>query len=128
MRYEKGDYVYCKVRGSDIIKKSNEKFDAIIKFEIIGIHKELYVINIPVYYNIAERFRINQAQIEEYNLNEKYLNKIGYLLEEIKILKAEMKNTNSDGMFCNKCGLWFGFAEPNQIDCSFRCYVCRTHY
>ena len=46
-------------------------------------------------------------------------------LEEF--LQSRKKDLYTDGMFCQKCGGFFQFAEPNQEDGSLICYSCRSN-
>jgi hypothetical protein len=43
-----------------------------------------------------------------------------------KIAAAEVLDPLDDGCKCNKCGLFYSMAAPNQIDNTFKCYTCRN--
>lgn len=41
-------------------------------------------------------------------------------------IMSKVTNYFDDGCKCNKCGLWYSMAAPNQSDNTFKCYLCRT--
>jgi hypothetical protein len=50
------------------------------------------------------------------------------LVDKIEVwMESRRKRSLSDGMFCQKCGLFYQFAEPNQDDGSLVCYACRSN-
>lgn len=45
-------------------------------------------------------------------------------IDHINVLKTI--DPLDDGCKCNKCGLFYSMAAPNQIDNTFKCYTCRN--
>jgi hypothetical protein len=43
-----------------------------------------------------------------------------------KVAAIKVINDFDDGCKCNKCGLWYSMAAPNQLDNTFKCYTCRN--
>jgi hypothetical protein len=52
------------------------------------------------------------------------IQKYSDLLEKVAAIK--INNDINDGCKCNKCGLWYSMAAPNQLDNTFKCYSCRN--
>lgn len=42
-------------------------------------------------------------------------------------LQSKRRQKQPDGMICQKCQVFYEFAEPNQKDGSLVCYSCRTN-
>jgi formylmethanofuran dehydrogenase subunit E len=43
------------------------------------------------------------------------------------IAEEKTKKSKSNGCTCLKCGEIYPYAEPNQLDGSFKCYSCRKY-
>lgn len=128
MLYDIKDRVYCKVSGANIVVRTSQNFDIILDFEIIGFAPDnTYVVYIPTYYNIKERFMMSETQLNEYNVDKKFLNKNGYIVTVNEISKIKKASCGSDGMFCLKCKQFYQFSEPNQLDGTMICYSCRSN-
>lgn len=49
------------------------------------------------------------------------------LLDRLEVFIENRRNPkHPDGMFCNKCQVFYQYAESNQIDGSMICYSCRN--
>ena len=42
------------------------------------------------------------------------------------LIQSKLKRQDPDGLVCQRCKLFYNFAEPNQPDGSLICYACRN--
>jgi len=127
--YRPGDLVSCKILERSIVPKTNDEYDSLVEFKIIGVKITpydstefiLYVTDDDAW-KISNCERIGVRTMNQYLIDDKFEKSyITYAKSEhiFRIVNRE------DGMFCKNCEEFYDKAEPNQEDDSLICYLCR---
>lgn len=126
MRYRIGDKVICHVSidrsvifDTDFNDPRYQKFNT-QEFEIIGTCGSSYVILVPK--STDSSFKIKEKFLETYNVLPKFLDSNILFIKEESIGGV----VGSDSAVCCCCKQSIVWAQPNQEDGRFACYVCRT--
>lgn len=119
-----GDVVSCRIKETRIVS-SYSGFDTIESFQIIALDSKGYYIYVPDHIIIANTFKVDEYTAKSLGIKKQFIN-----CQVIYISPTHVTSVKStlDGLICVKCNEFYSMAEPNQLDGTLICFICRNYY
>lgn len=119
-----GDEVLCRTNKSLIVSNECLEYDQERIFEIIATDSRGYFLYVPEYYNLDGASEITAQNIRVLGILSKYVGGKFIYVDASYISKIRKI---IDGCLCAVCGEFYQYAESNQEDGTFKCWLCRTY-
>ena len=123
MQLSIGDDVVCRLKDNCIVGPY-DTYNGEEILTVIGVASCSYILYIPTTLIIKDSVVVNYYNIDNLDLEDKFLGCYVIEVPENKITRIYRK---LDGMSCIRCGEFSTMAQGNQPDGSFKCFSCRKY-